>query len=106
MLKDFKGKIFVVFVDISGFKKVLLKDENRVEEILGLFYFIGYRELKNFNFINLLKCYFLNGIFIFDCGIIYVNFCKGYRYIEELLKKIIILKEVLRDLFLCLKNIC
>jgi hypothetical protein len=108
LLKDFKGKTFVAFVDISGFKKALLKDEKRVERILGSFYSIGYRELKesNSNSINLLKCYSLNGIFVSDCGIIYLNFCKGYRNIDEPSKKKVILKEALKDLLLCLKNIC
>ena len=106
LLKDFKGKTFVAFVDISGFKKVLLKNENEAEKILNSFYSIGYRELKKFNSTNLPKCYSLNGMFISDCGIIYVNFCKGYRYIEEPSKKKTILKEVLKDLLLCLKDIC
>ncbi|WAM33047.1 hypothetical protein [Caldicellulosiruptor morganii] len=106
MLKDFNGETFVAFVDISGFKKILCKDEEKAKEILGSFYSIGYRELKNFNPTNYSKCYSLNGIFVSDCGIIYVSFCKGYRYIDEPAKKKNVLKAALADLLLCLKNMC
>ena len=60
MPEDFRGDTFVAFIDISGFKKL---EEPMIA--LSYFYKQGYEALKAKNS--------LNGIFISDCGIIYVN---------------------------------
>jgi hypothetical protein len=63
-IDDFEGDTFVAFIDISGFKE-LMKDENRTIEALDKFYSTGYDILHYKT--N------LNGIFISDCGIIFIR---------------------------------
>lgn len=63
MLNKFSGQIFVAFIDICGFKAMM--SENKAFDALNKFYQIGYDELQ--------ACGDINGIFISDCGILYVT---------------------------------
>ena len=62
MLNKFSGQTFVAFIDICGFKAMM--SENKAFDALNKFYQIGYDELQ--------ACGDINGIFISDCGILYV----------------------------------
>ena len=62
MLNKFSGQTFVAFIDICGFKAMM--NENKAFKALDKFYQIGYDELQ--------ACRDINGIFISDCGILYV----------------------------------
>ena len=62
MLNKFSGQTFVAFIDICGFKAMM--NENKAFYALDKFYQIGYDELQ--------ACGDINGIFISDCGILYV----------------------------------
>ena len=62
MLNKFSGQTFVAFIDICGFKAMM--SENKAFDALNKFYQIGYDELQT--------CRDINGIFISDCGILYV----------------------------------
>lgn len=63
MLNNFSGQTFVAFIDICGFKAMM--NENKAFKALDKFYQIGYDELQ--------ACRDINGIFISDCGILYVT---------------------------------
>lgn len=63
MLNNFSGQTFVAFIDICGFK-AMMSEENKASRALDKFYQIGYDELQ--------ACHDINGIFISDCGILYV----------------------------------
>jgi len=63
-IKDFSGNTFVAFTDISGFKE-MMKSEIRTEFVLDHFYQTGYDSLLNNNDVN--------GVFISDCGILFVR---------------------------------
>ncbi len=63
MLNKFSGQTFVAFIDICGFKAMM--SENKAFDALDKFYQIGYNELQ--------ACGDINGIFISDCGILYVT---------------------------------
>ena len=62
-LKNFNGKTFVAFIDISGFKNMMQKQ--KAGEALQKFYSIGYKTLSEYSYIS--------GVFISDCGILYHN---------------------------------
>ena len=64
-LANFEGKTFLAFVDISGFKKKM-NDKEEALNILNIFYSKGYDILEN----NKDK---INGIFISDCGILFIK---------------------------------
>ncbi len=64
MLNNFSGQTFVAFIDICGFK-AMMSEENKASRALDKFYQIGYDELQ--------ACRDINGIFISDCGILYVT---------------------------------
>ena len=63
MLNKFSGQTFVAFIVICGFKAMM--SENKAFDALNKFYQIGYDELQ--------ACGDINGIFISDCGILYVT---------------------------------
>lgn len=63
MLNNFSDETFVAFIDICGFKAMM--NENKAFYALDKFYQIGYDELQT--------CRDINGIFISDCGILYVT---------------------------------
>lgn len=62
-LTDFEGDTFVAFTDISGFKTLMKM--KKAGKVLDAFYSNGYRVLREHP--N------LNGLFISDCGIIFVK---------------------------------
>lgn len=62
-IKDFDGKTFVAFLDISGFKKLMTK--NKALDALDIFYQSGYDILKQKEGID--------GLFVSDCGILFVR---------------------------------
>ena len=64
MLNNFSDETFVAFIDICGFK-AMMSEENKASRALDKFYQIGYDELQ--------ACRDINGIFISDCGILYVT---------------------------------
>lgn len=65
-LNPFRGKTYVAFIDISGFKQYI--DENRAEEVIGSFYQYGADAINNIESDNQ-----IGGIFVSDCGILYVK---------------------------------
>jgi len=67
---NFNGDTFVAFVDISGFKE-LLKQDNRAWKALDRFYQLGYNILRKLNSQN--KASKVEGIFISDCGVLFVR---------------------------------
>lgn len=62
MSPNFNGKTFVAFVDIAGFTNM---SENEAIENLHSFYNTGNEILSDSKVIN--------GLFVSDCGILYVN---------------------------------
>ena len=64
-VKNFSGKTFVAFVDISGFKVMMSEDKSRATEALDKFYQIGYEILQSYHKVS--------GIFISDCGVLFVS---------------------------------
>ena len=64
-VKNFSGKTFVAFVDISGFKVMMSEDKSRAAEALDKFYQIGYEVLQSYHKVS--------GIFISDCGVLFVS---------------------------------
>lgn len=66
-IKDYNGETFVAYIDISGFK-VLMQQDKAIQAI-DSFYSIGYHSLSGQNNNNLK----VEGIFVSDCGILFVN---------------------------------
>ena len=79
MLNKFSGQTFVAFIDICGFKAMM--SENKAFDALNKFYQIGYDELQ--------ACGDINGIFISDCGILYVTRDTSKKEKLEILLRII-----------------
>ncbi len=71
-IEDFEGETFVAFLDISGFKD-LMKNEEKAINALDKFYKYGYNVISEHLLINSLKSAALEGIFISDCGILFVS---------------------------------
>lgn len=80
MLNNFSGQTFVAFIDICGFK-AMMSEENKASIALDKFYQIGYDELQ--------VCRDINGIFISDCGILYVTRDTSKKEKLEILLRII-----------------
>ena len=70
-IPDFDGETFVAFTDISGFKEMMKEDERAVKAIDRL-YSNGYQVLQNNQNIN--------GLFVSDCGILFV---RNHRHCER-----------------------
>lgn len=68
-MEDFNGNTFVAFIDISGFKNILRRDTEKAKEVLTNFYQIGYNATFQENLNNNKNT---NGLFVSDCGILYV----------------------------------
>lgn len=64
-LPKFEDETFLAFVDLSGFKKLMEKNRTGAFKTLDTFYKNGYHILKKHKKVN--------GLFISDCGILYVN---------------------------------
>lgn len=80
MLNNFSGQTFVAFIDICGFK-AMMSEENKASIALDKFYQIGYEELQ--------ACRDINGIFISDCGILYVTRDTSKKEKLEILLRIV-----------------
>lgn len=98
-LDDFKGRTFVAFLDISGFKRMMKEETGggepgRALEALDIFYQCGYDLLQKDNVP-------VEGIFISDCGILFVRTGQDKKMcLESLLDVIrIINKRMLKDDF-------
>lgn len=62
-IKDFNDETFVAFLDISGFKKLMIED--KAMDALNKFYQSGYDILEQEGRID--------GLFVSDCGILFVR---------------------------------
>ena len=71
-ISDFEGLTFVAFIDICGFKQ-MMKDEERVKNVAYKFYQSGYRTLKEYKDRRDNDKPQIQGIFVSDCGILYVT---------------------------------
>ena len=78
-LKNFNGKTFVAFIDISGFKEMMKKET--AGKALKDFFSIGFSVLRQDENQN------ISGVFISDCGIIYHS--EATKSIQEKLKDIL-----------------
>jgi hypothetical protein len=63
-LRNFDGDTFVAFIDISGFKK-MMGEEGKALEALNNFYSCAYHVLEK------QKC--VKGLFVSDCGVLFVD---------------------------------
>lgn len=87
----FEGNTFVAFLDIAGFKDLMRQEEGRAKEVLNKFYKYGYRTLLEHNK-NKLKIYSeISGLFISDCGILYVKNTENKIKLKSLLH---LIKEI------------
>jgi hypothetical protein len=64
-IENFSGNTFVAFMDISGFKQMMKGDGERALEALNEMYTAGYVALNHNRNVD--------GFFISDCGILFVN---------------------------------
>jgi len=77
-LHEFSGETFVAFLDISGFKEYLKPSgptelhSERAVQVLGDFYQAGFDVITNNNEDD--NKYKISGIFISDCGILFIRF--------------------------------
>ncbi len=69
---DYEGNTFVAFVDISGFK-YMMKDKERIASVVYEFYQSGYRVLDKHRYGEDNQFAQIQGIFVSDCGILFVN---------------------------------
>ncbi len=69
---DFKGETYVAFIDISGFKR-MMKDKDRIAKVVYNFYDSGYTILKQYQTRGPNEPSTIQGIFVSDCGILFVN---------------------------------
>jgi len=65
-INDYEGKTFVAFVDISGFQKMM--ENGDADKALNCFYTAGYDFISNQH-----RNSRVEGIFVSDCGILFVN---------------------------------
>jgi hypothetical protein len=93
-IEPFDGKTFVTFIDISGFK-VLMK-QNLAIRALDVFYRVGYTALYNYNQKN---DDHVEGIFISDCGILFVRTKEYGTEIPTLLRPLLeVVEEINREM--------
>ena len=99
-VKNFSGKTFVAFVDISGFKVIMSEDKSQAVGALNKFYQIGYQVLQDYQ--NK-----VNGIFVSDCAVLFVtkNTSKDEQLniLLEVVQKIN--KQMLEENFMLTTNI-
>jgi len=99
-LTPFKGDTFVAFLDISGFKRMMKEDKERASKALDIFYQCGYDQLRKDDIP-------VEGIFISDCGILFVRSVQNKKMcLKSLLDVIrIINKKMLEDNFVLTTSI-
>lgn len=69
---NFEGETYVAFIDISGFKH-MMNDKERVADVVYKFYQSGYNILKKYLYGDERKQAEIQGIFVSDCGILFIN---------------------------------
>lgn len=69
---NFEGETFLAFIDISGFKH-LMKNKEKIAETVYKFYQCGYNTLNKHRYGPNRELARIQGIFVSDCGIIFVN---------------------------------
>lgn len=71
-IQPYKGNTFVAFLDLSGFKKLMLKNRRKAEKSLGRFYNTIYSVGRDYNYYrtanNLLE---VISIVVSDCSVIF-----------------------------------
>lgn len=82
-IHPFNGETFVAFLDISGFKE-LMKQNDKALKALNRLYQIGFDTISDGAEIE--------GLFVSDCGILFVrntdNICSDFKKLMEGIKKI------------------
>ena len=68
MPERYENETLVAFVDISGFK-LMMKNSKDAESCLKAFYSSGFQILKEYRQVRP----YINGIFVSDCGILFVD---------------------------------
>ncbi len=93
---NYEGKTYVAFVDISGFKH-MMNDKERIAKVVYGFYQSGYKVLDKHRNGNEVE---IQGIFVSDCGILFVN--KDHKDNDEGLdlnrESLNLLLEVVKDI--------
>lgn len=69
---NFEGETYLAFVDISGFKH-MMNDKDLISEVVYKFYQYGYNALNKHRYGPSHEFARIQGIFVSDCGIIFVN---------------------------------
>lgn len=89
-ISNFEGKTFAAFLDISGFKE-LMQEKDMAWKALDKLYSSGYDILRNQNGLNRVE-----GIFISDCGILFVrnNQGNGIHQINGLHSLLQVIKDI------------
>ncbi len=97
---NYEGNTYVAFVDISGFKN-MMKDKERVANVVYEFYQSGYKVLDK---LRLGEEAQVQGIFVSDCGILFVN--REHEEIDEGLQlkreSLNLILEVIKDINLAM----
>lgn len=68
-ISNFDGETFVAFIDISGLKKMMRNKGGKAWRALDAFYNAGYDFLRT----QLYPDYKIEGLFVSDCGVLFVN---------------------------------
>jgi len=102
-IPNFEGQTFVAFVDLSGFKE-LMKQEKKAWKALDSFYNIGYSSLLPQSSNQTVK---VEGLFISDCGVLFVRNGNNINKLKALLNVISDLnKRMLEKGFMLTSSIC
>lgn len=84
-INNYEGETFVAFLDISGFKEMM--QNGRAAEALNCFYNAGFRTVRNRNRVE--------GIFISDCGVLFVrNNQNNLNHADDLESIIEVIREI------------
>lgn len=90
VLSNFDGDHFVCFMDISGFKRMMLSGIGKARESLLAFYSLGYEVLR--------KNIGVEGIFVSDCAILIAK--HDNTVINELKNILLVVKEIMHEMVL------
>lgn len=82
-LEDFEGNTFIAYIDISGFKE-LIKQNNKAWKALDIFYQTAYDNLRRDNMRTGMAR--VDGLFISDCGIMFVRGGSCQDQLQSLLR--------------------
>ena len=71
-IRRYEGKTFVAFLDLSGFKKMMIADRKKAEKALGRFYQTIYSVAQNNqNTRNNTRLLEVDSIVVSDCAVIF-----------------------------------